>query len=332
MTALRYCLRLSVRLLGKAPIHGLESEPAISVGPVLVTVKQRSPYLVLLADGFSSEAEAEAFLPKLKGGLWNIALAHNIAFTPYFERREITRPEDPYAAARNIAKSFGQQVEEPVKPLHGLTEDEGYTIYRTDENIRFLGFDGGTASVSTGWDSVSKTLAAGIENVRPLAGVSESALATAIDLYLASHYETSIRAKLLTLMMALEVLAPATEKHKVAVTLLTDFKTRVDAQLAVELDEDARDALEALQKEIEFRKETAIRRRIRRLVLDNVALDEGDRRALAKKVVDAYDLRGAVVHTGTVDQRELGVANDTALNVVKLLLRRFLGLDVVPVK
>lgn len=330
MSAPRYTLRLSIRALGKAPIDGLESEPTLDIGSVCVKVKQRGRYLIFQAGDFSSESEAEAFLPKLKGGLWNLALEHNIAFAPYFERRDITRPEDPFAAARHLAKSFGVSIEEPLKPVHGLTEDEGYTIYRTEENIRFIGFGGGTASVSSGWDQVSRSLSTGIENVRLNILGFDGHLVTAIDLYLSSFYESSMRARFLTLMMVLEVLAPVTERHASAVRLLTDLQSAIGAQLANEPNEDARDALESLWRESEFRKETSIRQRVRRLVLDKVPLDSAARVALARKVVQAYDLRGALVHTGVVDPRALDVATDTALQTVKLLLRGLLGLAEVP--
>jgi hypothetical protein len=80
----RFTLRVSVKVLGKEPIKGLEGEPSIAVGQITVTVKQRWPFLILLARDFASEAEAEAeaFLTQIKGGLWNIAIEHNIAFTP----------------------------------------------------------------------------------------------------------------------------------------------------------------------------------------------------------------------------------------------------------
>ena len=69
------------------------------------------------------------------------------------------------------------------------------------------------------------------------------------------------------MITCLEVLAPATNKHIAAVQALTDFKARVEAQLAKATDTEERDALEALIREIEFKKETSIRRRVRNLVL-----------------------------------------------------------------
>jgi hypothetical protein len=330
MNSPRYTLRVSLKILGKEPIKGLEAEPSISVERIMVTVKQRWPFLILMAGDFDSEAEAEAFLPKMKGGLWNLAVEHNIAFDPYFERRSITRPADPEQAARNLANSFGRPIKEPVEPVHGLTEEGGYTIFQSGENIRYLAMGDAHVYVSTGWDSVSKTLAEGIRNARQDTKGQDTALATAIDLYLAHFYETSIRARFLTLMTCLEVLAPITEKHPIAVQVLSELKRQVEAQLAEAREEEERDALEALLREIDFKKETSIRRRVRSLVLAEAPLAKDARMGLAKKVVEAYDLRGSIVHTATVDSQALNEANETALKTVKLLLRAQLGLAEQP--
>lgn len=322
----RYLLRVSVKVLGKEPIKGLEAEPSIEVGPVTVTVKQRWPFLILLVRDFASETDAEAYLPRVRGGLYAIAIEYNIAFTPYFERRSITRPEDPEQAARNLARSFGQEVREPVDPVHGLTEEEGYTIFRTDENIRFLAMGEVTAYVSTTWEIVRKALVEGIQNAQPLQEGLLTDTTTALDLYLACFYETSVRARFLTLMTCLEVLAPITEKHKTAVQELSTFKAHLETVLAGVTEEEERDALEALVRELEFKKETSIRRRVRNLVLAEAPLTKNARSDLAKKVVNAYDLRGSVVHVGAVDSQALSEAHEIALQVVKLLLRARLGL------
>ncbi len=327
MSASRYTLRVSVKTLGKEPISGLDSEPTIAIGSIRISVKQRERYLVLQAGDFYSEGDAEDFLQKIKGGLWNLALEHNIAFVPYFGRRDLVRSEDPEAAARNLAKCFGIPAGEPVQPVHGLTDEEGYTIFASDENIRFVAFGEATFSVSTGWDAVAKALTEGIQHSRYGAEHQDSSLATAVDLYLTHFYETSLRARFLTLMMVLEVLAPVTERHPTAVQLLADFQKSIDLQVDGASDTETRDAMEALRREIDFRKETSIRRRVRRLVLDLASLDEQSRQALAKKVVAAYDLRGTVVHTGAVDSQALSEANDTALQTAKLVLRARLGLS-----
>lgn len=324
MAADKWMLRLSVKVLSEKALLGLESEPTFQVGSVLVTAKDSAGYFVLEARDFVTEDEALAYVPYLKTGLWNLAIDRNIAFVPFFERRDITRPDDPEEAARNLEKSFKVPY---TGPVHGLTQEAGFSVYQASENILFISMDGGKAYVLTPWKMVEKALSEGIQFGNAGSEKTDPNLTTALDLYLAHFSESSIRAKFLTLMMALEVLAPVTEKHAVAVGMLTDFAATVQVKLNTTIDDEARDALQALHKDIEFRKETSIRRRVRRLILDGTPLPEAERLEWARKVVKAYDLRGSMVHSGTVELKVLSEAHSVALDAVKLILGARLGLE-----
>lgn len=315
-------LRVAVKTLDKEPFAGLESESGFQVGSVRVSITQRSGYLVLNAGDFVTEEEAASFLPRLKAGLWNLALEYNVAFIPDFQQREITRSADPELAGRNIAASFGLS---DLGPVHGLADEGGTVIFPSNENIRFLSMEG-TARISTGLKNAIRVLSEGIESTQPGAAVADGNLSTALDLYLGHFYERSMRARFLTLIMTLEVLAPVTEKHFMVVELLTQWREEIQDSLTQATDEDAQDALEALGGELDFRKETSIRRRVRRLILDEAPLDEPDRTALSKQVIRAYDLRGSLAHSGSVNENELCEAHDIALRAVKLILRTRLGL------
>lgn len=319
-----FTLRTAVKTLSEEPIAGLEPGAGFQAGSVRVSINQHGRYLVLKASDFASEKEAEEFIPRIKAGLWNLALEYNIAFIPDFERREITRSADREAAGRNLGATFGVA---DLGPVHGLTNEGGIVIYRSDEQIRFLDIGDITARGSTHLNHVIRVLTEGIEGYRENSHLTEEPSTTAFDLYLSHFYERSIRARFLTLVMTLEVLAPVTEKHVVAQELLTRLRDEIDIRLAEITDEEARDSLEALRRELEFRKETSIRRRVRRLILDEAPLDKPSRQTLAKQVVWAYDLRGALAHSGSVDSDELYKAHDIALNAAKLILRaRLLGL------
>jgi hypothetical protein len=130
--------------------------------------------------------------------------------------------------------------------------------------------------------------------------------------------------------MILEVLAPVTEKHVVAQHLISKWKGEIQEQLTRDNDEEAQDALEALYRELQFRKETSIRRRVRQLIIDTVPSNHPNKPALIRRVVEAYDLRGTLVHTGSVDDAHLSEAYDVILGVIKLILRKGIGLP--PVK
>ena len=79
--------------------------------------------------------------------------------------------------------------------------------------------------------------------------------------------------------MALEVLTEPTKKHQVAQRLLDDLEGAVAKRLAsFEDDSDEWQALDALKRELCFRRETSLRSRIRQLVLNGFPnLVDGDR-------------------------------------------------------
>lgn len=317
-----YTLRVSVKTLGQTPISGIDGPMESQLAGRATVFQLLGKNLIICITGFVNEAEAESFLPHVKAGLWNIAIVQNVAFVPEFPRREITLAEDPIEAGMNLAKSFGL---DDTSPVHGLANEGGYSIFRTGHNIKFVGVGDITATVSSPFERLRTTFAEGLENADK-AAVEDSKLHTAISLYLIQFFENSQRARLLTLMMVLEVLAPDMAKHHTAVQMLQRLTADINLQLAGCTDEEEQFALESLARELDFRKETSIRRRVRELVLSSKLLPTDDRRDIASNVIRAYDLRGQLVHTGQADEVELNKAFNTVFQVTKVLLREKLGL------
>jgi hypothetical protein len=317
-----YTLRVSVKTLGQAPITGIDDPVETQVAGRLSIFQMRHRHLIVRTSGFASEAEAEIFLPRIKAGLWNIALVQHVAFVPEFRRSEITLASDPVEAGKNVAKSFGL---DDTSPVHGLGDEGGYAIFRSDHNIRFLGIGDITGTVSSSFERVHPIFSEGVE-AADTSAVDDSNLHTALSLYLSQFFESSQRARLLTLMMVLEVLAPEMPKHHAAVQMLQKLTTDIDRQLVGCTDDEERFALESLKRELDFRKETSIRRRVRELALSVPGLQPHDHKELARDVVRAYDLRGQLVHTGGADEGEMNKAFDTVFQLTKALLRGRLGL------
>lgn len=100
-----------------------------------------------------------------------------------------------------------------------------------------------------------------------------------------------------------------TPKHAVAQQIVRQAKEVIADKLAHATDSEERDAIESLQRELNFREETSILRRVRRLVLDAPILDDEIQRAvLGRDVVAAYDLRGRIAHTGVATDEEIAKA------------------------
>lgn len=317
MTSEKWTLSLSVRLLSEDAITGLSPESKFEVGAIHVTVLERHGHLVLQARDFESEEAALAFVPRLKASLWNLTLQQGIAFVPFFEQRRITPTDDPEESGRKFSEQPGQT---HSGPIHGLTEDEGIAVYKTGETIIFASMHGRMRTL-TPWALAERVLCEGARIDNSAFDGEYPALYTALDLYLAHLSETSMRARFLTLVMALEVLSPVTEKHAEVIALLESFSAEAKARLSTELDENVRDAIETLVRDLAFRKETSIRRRVRQLILDTAPIPEPERANLARCVVKAYDLRSALVHQGAVKVQDLNAAFEVVHRALKLILK-----------
>lgn len=318
-----YTLRVSAKTPHASSITGIDTPVEMELGGRRATfVLQHRNLIVRIAD-FATESEAEAFLPRLRAGLWNIALVRNVPFILEHERGDITFADDPIQAGKNLARGFGLADDSPV---HGLGNSGGYTVFRTDQNIKFFGGGEASAHVSSTFDALAPLFVEAVTTCEDWA-IRETKTATAISLYLGQFLEVSMRARLLTLMMVLEVLAPDLPKHEAAIAMLEKMALDINKRLLEAIDEEERFALESLQREFDFRRETSIRRRVRELVKTGVGLAHADRDQLAREVVRAYDLRGKIVHTGVASDDDVYTAHDTIFHTVKALLRGRLGLQ-----
>lgn len=320
-----YTLRVPVRTLGTLPVTGLDDSKSIVHGGLQVTLIADPPYLTVSVEGFATEGEALAFLPQVERGLWALVIRWNIAFRANLEPRIATYTDDPVTAGNNIAKTFGGTDGPPVDVLLDVSD---VVVYRTTARVKWLKMGDIEGRVSTKAEKVLETLQQGISVPSPI--LMDARFQVAMDLFNSHFFETSIRSRFLTLVMILEVLAPNIDKHEVAQRLVKEFKDSIQIVLSNTDDADAKDALTSLDRELDFRRETSIRQRVRRLIRNAFTqLEEGARIQLEKSVVSAYDARGTLTHTGYLSPAQLDVAHEEALAVVRRLLSMELGVSAV---
>jgi hypothetical protein len=96
--------------------------------------------------------------------------------------------------------------------------------------------------------------------------------------------------------------------------LLTNLDKEINNKMQVNSkDSQEYHALDSLQRELIFRREASLRSSIRRLILDNlINLNEKERLIRSKEVVQAYDIRGRLIHDGKVSQDDLNQAHNIA--------------------
>ncbi|SDE30750.1 hypothetical protein [Belnapia rosea] len=314
MTA--YTLRVSIKVQGEKPIAGLESSPTIEVNRIVVTIKQNWPQLILSAHGFQSEIDAEDFLEKVKLALFNLAVKFNIAYRHNFPRNPINYFDGPIALSAHLANILGAR----SASIDGVAEAEGYSIYESEKKISFIDFQPGNLTTSIGWISAQASL---LEGLQATPRLIDPKTAIARDLYLASYYETSQRARFLTLIMCLEVMAPRPKRHQKLIDALRCFRSGLN-KLRVNSSKEEEREIEGVLSQIGFSEEQSIKLRIQSLVRSEVPLDISGKEALAERMNTAYKVRSNISHNG--DDPNLPNVFDDVLQAVKLVLTTRLGL------
>jgi hypothetical protein len=312
-----FLLTTAFRPLGKDRVSAIEAAQPVDIDGAVVRLASRPPLLVLTAEPFATEQAALDFLPRIRIALWTMLVRSHIAYRAHLEPLEVTYAEDPLIAGKNLAKSFGL----PEEPVHGLVEADSVAVLPRGKTIRFLELGDVTVSVSTPASVALESLSLGLMNPQCTELAGDERLATALELYNEYFYETSARAKFLTLAMILEVLAPMTEKHSAVQALVARWKAEMATIRAATTDADALSALESLDRELDFRRETSIRQRVRALANESFRdLDTGYAARLEREAVAAYDARGALVHAGTMPAAQLNAAHEQAQRVVRAIL------------
>lgn len=320
-----YTLRVPVRTLGKQPLTAVETADPIVLDGVEVILASTPPFLVATAAGFPTEDAAVSFVPRVVTAFWSLVVCWNVAYTADFTPQPITYADDPLAAAENLATSLGL---ENAGPVHGIVEADATVVYPSDKRLKFLAFGSATGTVTTPASLALPAFRRGLSLSNATMLTADEDLRTAMDLYVGHFYETSLRARFLTLVMVMEVLAPVTDKHLAAQALIQRWQQELQRELANTSDADALHALDSLSRELEFRKETSIRQRVRALVRNAfLHLDSSERELLERDAVSAYDTRGGLVHEGTLTPADLTAALDKASRIVRKLLSTRLGIS-----
>jgi len=234
----------------------------------------------------------------------------------------------PVAYTEQMGKAPGGSLVQALeassgKPLEGIAHGDAPSIYPTDKNVAFLHMGTPSVTSSIPADQALASVLKGFQAASAEQVFNDERSRTAVDLYAAALFEQSPAATLLTLSMALEVLAPVSYKHQVVQQLCERWVVEVNAaRTAHGSDSVALAALESLERDLLFRRETSIRGRIRDFVNKELG---GDAHATfqADRAVSAYDARSRLLHDGRLDSVVRGKAIESFKDVLKeIVLRR----------
>lgn len=293
---------------------------------VRASLEPHLPYVVLNLEGFECESDAAEALPFAWGAVMLASVLSGWGFQAETTMDGVTYAKDPDRAAQNLRNSFGIPISGPVD---GLVNGNLPAVLPADKNIRYITAVDINVRQSIAASSITPHLERALSNREAGRIFGDERLKLALELWSDYHRERSLRAKFLTLVMALEVLAPPTTKHRVAQSIVD----RWDTELASELqryaeDSEEREAIDSLRREVAFRRERSIRSRVRKHILEVVgAVSADEARETAQMAVRAYDLRGSLLHTGALTPTELSDGHGAALKALRTVLLASFGMS-----
>jgi len=327
-----YTVRFPFKLAPGYQLDGLEEPCEFKVAGLswLFEFNPKSGYYLLKVNDLDSEAACQDFLRQLWSGFNWLLLKRGVAVKATLTFDKVTYASDPETAARNLERSLGL----PYKgPVDGLVNANLPSFYSSEKSIRFCSVGSPSVIVGTPVTDVFAFLKEGIDIRGENASIDDSKLQLALDLYSAYWHEYSNKARLLTLILALESLMAHSIRHEVVVQLLDKWKPEVeDRKKEFPPDSDEYHALESLERELLFKKEDSLRKQVRSLVLKSLEfLGHNKAQELARETVWVYDQRSKLFHEGFMTESLLSKATSKAKSIVELVLearyKGFAGID-----
>ena len=315
-----YTLRFPFQLKPGREFSGLEGSFQRETGGLQLRIHRKGSLHIFEVQGFNSEESAKECINRLWAGLIWATLNRGLAFTAVLEPQQVSYTDDPQKAAENLSKTFKIAIDGPVD---ALIDGHLPAVYRSDKSVRVITLGTPTVTITSPFEEFIGLVIQGMELPNSQEIISDTRLRTALDLYVGYFSENSANARLLTLVMALEALTTPEPKPKLALDLLSKWQTEVQ-QLKGRLDQRSDDyaALEALERELIFRKESSIRNRIRVLVRETLnSAGSPAAEDFASRAAGIYDKRSTLIHEGQLPTKELQTAESDAKEIVEMVLK-----------
>lgn len=319
-----YTLRFPFKLPGGNAI----SHPQFDTTPdgLSIGLKLHGLHYVLTLSGFEDEIAARAKLDSVQAAMNWVLLVKGLAHIATYELQPVHFYEDSRQAAQNFMGGSLRGTDSDEE-LNAVFDASRPAVYPSDGTYRTLEAQPVTVSTSIHAEDFAAALVEGLGFREPSALLVDQRLLTALDLYRAHFSEATPRARFLTLVMVLEALAEPARRPRLAVELIGQFgEILCDAEAQVERDSDEANVIEALKREIVFRKDDSIRSRIRTLVTGLLHDKEPDeQKQVARRALSVYDARSDLLHTGSIPDAKLNDSLTEVKEIVHSVLRiRFL--------
>jgi hypothetical protein len=303
----RYTLQVPFQL---GPSHALTSADVKDVvfGDLTLEIVENQGVQLLRVTGFKTAGEAEVYFPRLRGALLRLIVRKKLSLRTTRGMQSVQLKHPPIDVRGN--PNFGTMLEGK-----GWTHLDGYVdpspAVVIPEHLRIMEFGGGSlsATLSMPVQSFLEQLTDGLTLLQPEQIAADERLSLSIDLYAASLWETSQRARVVSLATALEALIEPERVGQAASDqidkLLDVFDSSRDQSRE---DEEQRRALDRMRSRLAGLKEESILENLRQLATAHAdALGETIDEA-RRNMVSAYGVRSKLVHDGYARDDEIASA------------------------
>jgi hypothetical protein len=151
-------------------------------------------------------------------------------------------------------------------------------------------------------------------------------LRVALELYAAHFTESQVRVRFLLLVMAMEALAQPTQKHDTTLSIIDRWSQELQNEmLKFPAESEECRSMEALSRELLFRREDSIRSQVRRLFSSLHSTNPVEGANAQRRALRIYDKRSALVHDGFLPTSELSELEREARDLLELLFASLTG-------
>lgn len=275
-----------------------------------VTLESKGSRYNLRIDGLKLQEDASRWMPRAFTGLTALMLDVKSSVTASWS----------LAPAVPIQKPLHPGAKEGLPQFDVIGDDTRPFIVESGKRVAVFVGNSPTITVATSLQRAADAIAKGMQAPDADHLFNDERFRTAVELFGSAAFEESSRAQLLTNAMALEVLAPAIDKHEIALEAIARWTKELEQLMSSSPpDSDEYHALDSLMREMLTRRQASIRSRIRSFVVATLS-SHPDVSQLAKNAVKAYDERSTLVHQGTLPGDRAQVAATSLRQITELII------------
>lgn len=300
----RYTLQVPFQLAPTHTFKDLGEAEALRLDSLTVEVVENYGIHLLRVSGFWTEKEAMEYLPKLQGAVLRLTVVKRLSLRAA-TALQYPKLHDPPIEVKANSNFAGLVENVGWTHLDGFVDPAPSVVIPEHRRIMETGAGSAHVVLSMPAQHFLKELAQGL--ALPVELVAQNShLSLAIDLYAASLWESSRRARVITLSTTLEALLlpelVSTQVERHLDNILREWDAGRDRSRESEAE---RSELDRLRSRLADLRNESISRRLRNMVVAHAADLSLDTAGAARRISHAYGVRSELLHEGRADEADV---------------------------